>query len=60
LFNYFQGDPMKKQEILNICNNIAQKNNDLISTECKLIETLGNLLPGSDGTEQNSMLIHVG
>ena len=52
-------DETKKQEILNICNKIAQRNNDLITTECQLIETLRELLPGSDNTEQNSMLIQV-
>lgn len=52
-------DETKKQEILNICNKVAQRNNDLITTECKLIETLRELLPGPDSTEQNSMLIQV-
>ncbi|UII30043.1 hypothetical protein LVD17_17225 [Fulvivirga ulvae] len=52
-------DEDKKREILHICSKIAQRNNDLITTECKLIETLGKLLPGSDDCEQNSMLATV-
>ncbi|MBL6445168.1 hypothetical protein JMN32_02535 [Fulvivirga sp. 29W222] len=52
-------DEEKKQEIMRICNVIAQRNNDLIKTECVLIETLKELLPGADNCENNSMLTTV-
>ena len=52
-------DEDKRQEILRLCNTIAEKNNDLITSECKLIETVGGLLSGTDTYNQDSMLVEV-
>lgn len=49
-------DEEKKRDILNLCEAIANKNNELITSESDLINTLDGLFPGLNSGKQISLL----